>query len=938
MKKLLLTLGLFLLPAIVFASTTIPWQITNLTDTSIFPSLVNGGAKGVLVAASSTIGNGTQTGGLTVSGGATTTGTAYFPSNVGIGAQPSTGNLQVTGTTFLNGGIDVGDTAFYDNTVAFSVKSARTWIFNMYGATTNPLLFLNQNAHLSIKTITSGTKALLTVGDDNTVDNLATAQISIGAIGDKGLVLQGFSTGNIQEWQNSSAGVLSVVDKNGSLGVASSTPWKELSVGSTNTGTFAISTSTSGCAQFSSLGEIYSTGSACGTGSGSGGDPFTHVSVFGQTTSATGTLLSLTGSTVSLAASSTAWFDQINVGSTTSGTMATSTFAGAINVANLQLTNKMIFPASFNNALVGVTSGNVTTPVSAGPCSSGSFLTTVSGAGGSCSTFTATFPITYSSAVVGFSGLSTSSAISAASGLTYATGVNTIASVSTSSNSFLINFASTTVLSASGQIYDSALVSGNCVQASTNGQLTTTGSACGSGSGSDPFTHPVTTQSATTTTLLLNGGASTTQMSILGPLIIGTSTASTTIWGNTATSTFASGINLTNGGCFAIGSTCLTAGALGGGSTEAVNWATTAILAGTPTYSNGVSGVGATLTEVGNGALSIDSNAPAAGDRVLIKNQASAFQNGIYTVTQTGSGIAVYILTRATDYNTPTEITPGITTYVLSGTVNTDSTWAVSYTPPLVIGTNNLTYSEAAGTNGTVTSVALSVPSVLSISGSPITTSGTLALTYSGTALPVANGGTGQTTFTASQLFYGNGTNAVSTVATSSFAVNALLTYTGTLGAFVGGTGGTLNFANAAANTVFGNATGASAVPTFFATSSLFTFSPGFSQTAASVAQIEHHSFTYSTSTAWTGTTTIPLEVGYGETWNSIQCYTDIGTLNTQVGYGTASTTMLNASTTIGTVTYTTNNLMTAGNKVKVDVGTPATAPTKITCTEKDTN
>jgi hypothetical protein len=76
---------------------------------------------------------------------------------------------------------------------------------------------------------------------------------------------------------------------------------------------------------------------------------------------------------------------------------------------------------------------------------------------------------------------------------------------------------------------------------------------------------------------------------------------------------------------------------------------------------------------------------------------------------------------------------------------------------------------------GTVTSVAASVPSVLSISGSPITTSGTLAITYSGTALPVANGGTGQTTAQAAidalmaasgalsqgDVFYYNGTNVV---------------------------------------------------------------------------------------------------------------------------------------------------------------------------------
>ena len=51
---------------------------------------------------------------------------------------------------------------------------------------------------------------------------------------------------------------------------------------------------------------------------------------------------------------------------------------------------------------------------------------------------------------------------------------------------------------------------------------------------------------------------------------------------------------------------------------------------------------------------------------------------------------------------------------------------------------------------GTVTSVAATVPTFLSVSGSPITTSGTLAVTLSGTALPVLNGGTGVTTSTGS--------------------------------------------------------------------------------------------------------------------------------------------------------------------------------------------
>jgi hypothetical protein len=62
--------------------------------------------------------------------------------------------------------------------------------------------------------------------------------------------------------------------------------------------------------------------------------------------------------------------------------------------------------------------------------------------------------------------------------------------------------------------------------------------------------------------------------------------------------------------------------------------------------------------------------------------------------------------------------------------------------------TNGTTTSWGQITStGTVTSVAATVPAFLSVSGSPITTSGTLAISYSGTALPVANGGTGITSF-----------------------------------------------------------------------------------------------------------------------------------------------------------------------------------------------
>ena len=75
------------------------------------------------------------------------------------------------------------------------------------------------------------------------------------------------------------------------------------------------------------------------------------------------------------------------------------------------------------------------------------------------------------------------------------------------------------------------------------------------------------------------------------------------------------------------------------------------------------------------------------------------------------------------------------------GTMAEQNANAVAITGGTITGVSGL---------GTVTSVAATVPSFLSVAGSPITTSGTLALTYSGTALPVANGGTGVTTSTGS--------------------------------------------------------------------------------------------------------------------------------------------------------------------------------------------
>ena len=75
---------------------------------------------------------------------------------------------------------------------------------------------------------------------------------------------------------------------------------------------------------------------------------------------------------------------------------------------------------------------------------------------------------------------------------------------------------------------------------------------------------------------------------------------------------------------------------------------------------------------------------------------------------------------------------------------------------------DNVTVTVAGGGgSGTVTSVAATVPSFLSVAGSPITTSGTLAITLSGTALPIANGGTGATTLAGASIATYSGTETL---------------------------------------------------------------------------------------------------------------------------------------------------------------------------------
>ena len=132
---------------------------------------------------------------------------------------------------------------------------------------------------------------------------------------------------------------------------------------------------------------------------------------------------------------------------------------------------------------------------------------------------------------------------------------------------------------------------------------------------------------------------------------------------------------------------------------EAVALATTAALPAN-TYNNGTSGVGATLTATANGALSVDSTLTIVAERILVKNEVTGANNGVYVVTQVGSAGTPYILTRATDFDTVgtgvDQIDEGDFFLVTSGTANVNTAWVQQTPPPITIGTTALVFQQFA--------------------------------------------------------------------------------------------------------------------------------------------------------------------------------------------------------------------------------------------------
>jgi len=140
---------------------------------------------------------------------------------------------------------------------------------------------------------------------------------------------------------------------------------------------------------------------------------------------------------------------------------------------------------------------------------------------------------------------------------------------------------------------------------------------------------------------------------------------------------------------------------------DSVRAATTADLSAT--YNNGSSGVGATLTADANGAISVDDINLSSGDRILVKDQSTASENGIYTVTTVGDGSTAFVLTRATDADSAAEVTGGLFTFVEEGTIGADNAYVLtSITGSATLGTSTLTFTQFSGAGQIIAGQALS--------------------------------------------------------------------------------------------------------------------------------------------------------------------------------------------------------------------------------------
>jgi len=205
------------------------------------------------------------------------------------------------------------------------------------------------------------------------------------------------------------------------------------------------------------------------------------------------------------------------------------------------------------------------------------------------------------------------------------------------------------------------------------------------------------------------------------------------------------------------------------------------------TYDNGTDGVGATLTNAGTqAALVIDGVTLNTSDRVLIYNQTNGYENGVYTVTDTGSVSTNWVLTRATDAdsyepNDNTGIDGGSYFFVEEGDTGAGEAYVCSNVGEITIGTTDITFvlfsSALVYTAGS--GINISGSRVISTSGVP--TDADLTTLSATMATSINNTNTNVTALSATMA------TSIATQASAITSINSkIATVSGTLATSIG--------------------------------------------------------------------------------------------------------------------------------------------------------
>jgi hypothetical protein len=156
------------------------------------------------------------------------------------------------------------------------------------------------------------------------------------------------------------------------------------------------------------------------------------------------------------------------------------------------------------------------------------------------------------------------------------------------------------------------------------------------------------------------------------------------------------------------------------------------------------------LSGSGTAFLTIDGATPQPPARILVAGQTALYQNGIYTITN-NSGTAPWSMTRAADYDTIAEISPGDGVFVTSGTANADSLWIQENTVAL-LNTSPIVFTKVPAGGSGVRTPYTPLKAVYATSTTALVTG----------TLPVTGGGTGLATLSASPAaLYSTGTTTL---------------------------------------------------------------------------------------------------------------------------------------------------------------------------------